>query len=177
MEGTRVYPPVPGTLLRIPGSTVVVTKKADLYEVRRGDLTGRHLTDARLFHSIPEWLKAVGAPDDVEIKERESKPTRELTPEEKRIKLMFKCYRKSYQMRYVISTQNKLLYWKAKPFFYFLSKGKYEPLYMCRKNGVIHLGRLDEEKYELIIGTTFASIGLSSDIPLATKTGFEIYNI
>jgi len=175
MEGTRVYPPVPRTLLRIPGSTVVTTRHFDFYEVRRGDLTGCRLTDARLFHSIPEWLKAVGAPEDVEI--QEVKPTRELTPEEKRIKLMFKCYRKSYQMRYVISTQNKLLYWKAKPFFYFLSKGKYEPLYMCRKNGVIHLGRLDEEKYELIIGTTFASIGLSSDIPLATKTGFEIYNI
>lgn len=66
---TGRYPPLPGTILRIPGSTVVATKSGDFYEVSRGDLTGKEITNppARIFFSIPEWLSFVGAPDDCEI--------------------------------------------------------------------------------------------------------------
>lgn len=64
------YPPAPGTLLRIPGSTVVVTKSGDFFELRRGELTGRRIQDPprRMFHSIAEWHYEVGAPYSVDIK-------------------------------------------------------------------------------------------------------------
>jgi hypothetical protein len=52
-----------GSLLRIPGSTVVVLKSGALLEVRRGDLKGSALKDKRTWETRDAWLSAVGASD------------------------------------------------------------------------------------------------------------------
>jgi len=52
-----------GSLLRVPGSTVVVLKSGALLELRGGDLKGSALKDKRTWETREAWLSAVGVSD------------------------------------------------------------------------------------------------------------------